>query len=245
MDDAVQAITMAFAVLVFVIALSLAMLLIKQATNTSELLVQYSDLTAFYDNIQLDNNNGITETERVVGLDTVIPTLYRYYKENFCVKIYDVDGSKLLQIFDVNIETNLRSAIINTNASSTSNDPSLIRDDALKKVYNDDTTLYCLFGAPWLGSTETIKQRIDFFIHGDAGYINNSYVDYSSNDGFAAKVDENTKFKERFISYSYSGSTVTTDEGETLVNGAKSKDKIVIIYTILSNSGEAEGETTP
>ena len=59
MDDAVQAITMAFAVLVFVIALSLAMLLIKQATNTSELLVQYSDLTAFYDNIQLDNNNGI------------------------------------------------------------------------------------------------------------------------------------------------------------------------------------------
>ena len=96
MDDAVQAITMAFAVLVFVIALSLAMLLIKQATNTSELLVQYSDLTAFYDNIQLDNNNGIAETERVVGLDTVIPTLYRYYKENFCVKIYD--GSELLQI---------------------------------------------------------------------------------------------------------------------------------------------------
>lgn len=242
MDDAVQAITMAFAVLVFVIALSLAMLLIKQATNTSEILVQYSDLTAFYDNIQLDNNNGITETERVVGLDTVIPTLYRYYKENFCVKIYD--GSKLLQIFDVNIETNLRSAIINTNASSTSDKVALKRDDALKKIYNDDSKPYCLFGAPWLGSTETIKQRIDFFIHGDAGYINNSYVDYIGN-GFATKVNENTKFKERFISYSYSGSTVTTDEGETLVNGAKSKDKIVIIYTILPSSGETEGETTP
>lgn len=237
MDDAVQAISMAFAVLVFVIALSISMLLIKQARTTSELLVQYSDLTAFYDNIQLEDSTDVAETERVVGLDTIIPTLYRYYKENFCVKIYD-DHEQLLQIFDVNIETNLRRAIVNTNAGSNASDKELVRDDALQEIYNDPSTPYCLYGAPWLGSTETIKQRVDFFINGNTGYINNTFLDYSGTDTFSAKIKNNPdiKFKERFISYSYSGSTVTTDEGETLINDAESKDKIVIVYTILPDT---------
>lgn len=244
MDDAVQALTMAFAVIVFVMALTISMMLIGQARDASDALTQYSDLTAFYDNIQLDSDEGVTETERIVGLDTVIPTLYRYYKENFCVKIYDVDNT-LLQIFDVNIETNLRSAIVNTNAGSSKTDQELIKDEAYTKIYNDSKTPYCLFGAPWLGSTETIKQRIDFFVNGDAGYINNTYIDYSGTNCFANKVNDTTKFRERFISYSYSGSTVTTDEGETLIEGAKNKDKIVIIYTILNDTiSPAEGETT-
>lgn len=235
MDDAVQALIMAFSVLVFVIALSVSMMLIGQARNTSDILTQYSDLTAFYDNIQLDNSEGVEETERIVGLDTVVPTLYRYYKENFCVKIYDVDNT-LLQIFDVNIETNLRRAIVNTNAGSSQTDQELIRDEAYINIYNNSSTPYCLYGAPWLGSTETIKQRVDFFINGNAGYINNTYIDYSGTNCFASKVNADTRFKERFISYSYSGSTVTTDEGETLIEDAESKDKIVIIYTILSDS---------
>ncbi len=242
MDDAVQALLMAFAVLVFVIALSVSMMLIKEAQSTSDVLVQYSDLTAFYDNIRLDET-GVAETERVVGLDTVVPTLYRYYKENFCVKIYDGrndsikdEEKRLIQIFDVNIETNLRRAIVNTNATSSSTEKDLIRDNALKEVYNVRGTRYCLFGAPWLGSTETMKQRIDFFINGHAGYINNTYVDYTGSESFAAIVDGNTKFKERFISYSYSGSTEMTEEGETLINDSENKDKIVINYTILPDT---------
>lgn len=240
MEDAVQAISMSFALFVFVIALTISMALIRQATATAEILVQYSDLTAFYDNIQMeDTNEGV---ERIVGLDTVIPTLYRYYKENFCVKIYDVDNT-LMQIFDVNIETNLRAAIINTNAGSDNTNKNLVRDEAYKKIYNDSSTRYCLFGAPWLGSTETIKQRVDFFINGKAGYINNTYIDYSGTDSFAAKIAANKdkiRFRERFISYSYSGSTFTTDDGETLINDSKNKDKIVINYIMLPISADPD-----
>lgn len=238
MDDAVQAITMAFALMVFVMAMTISMMLIKQATSTSETLLKYSDLTSFYDNIKIEE--GDEGLERIVGLDTVIPTLYRYYKENFCVKIYDAtDGStqgQLMQIFDVNIETNLRTAIINTNAGTNNQNKDLVKDDALKRIYNDSSKRYCLFGAPWLGSTETIKQRVDFFINGKAGYINNTYVDYTGTDSFAAKIQtygDRIKFRERFISYSYSGSTFTTDDGETLVNDEKSKDKIVINYIMI------------
>ena len=41
------------------------------------------------------------------------------------------------------------------------------------------------------------------------------------------------QFKERFINYSYTGQTMTTEDGDELVTGEKSKDKIVIIYTLI------------
>ena len=59
---------------------------------------------------------------------------------------------------------------------------------------------YYLFGAPWLGSTESVKTRIDYFIEGKAGYINNQYVDYRGNKFYQARCDEK-QFKERFIKF--------------------------------------------
>ena len=46
------------------------------------------------------------------------------------------------------------------------------------------------------------------------------------------------QFREQFISYSYTGETMETEDGDTLVTGAESKDKIVIIYTMLENPAE-------
>lgn len=182
-----------------------------------------------------DIKNGTT---RIVSTDTIISTLYRYYKENFCVKIYGADN-KLIQIFDVNLEGKAHQAAGDTNAISGAENSKNIENYAYNKLYNreiddnDKKIKYCLFGAPWLGSTESVKTRIDFFVNGEAGYINNSYVNYMDNDFYKARI-ENKQFKERFISYSYSGQTLTTEDGEELVTGEKSKDKIVIIYTLIN-----------
>ena len=234
MDDVVTALMMAFAVLVFIIALSLSMYMFSQVTTTAETLSFYSDRTRFYDNIKLTKEEtGKDCTERLVNTDTIIPTLYRYYKENFCVKIYGTDGN-LIQIFDVNLEGRVNNAIADTEATESADDPKHVTNYALKKVYNDkDEDGYYLFGAPWLGSTENVKKRIDLFVHGKAGYINNEYVDYTGNAFWKARQDGN-QFRERFISYSYAGQTFETDEGDTLVTGANEKDKIVIIYTMLT-----------
>ena len=76
-DNASTALIMAFSILVFVMALSLAMFMFSQVTNTSEVLVQYSDSTRFYDNIKLvEEEVGKDYTERLVSADTIIPTLY-------------------------------------------------------------------------------------------------------------------------------------------------------------------------
>ena len=248
MENAEKAIMMAFAVFVLVIALSLAIYLFSKVTVTSEQLAFYSDSTIYYDNVEFDTSifgantdadikNG---TVRIVSAETIVPTLYRYYKENFCVKIYgeredkSIPNSKrpLIQIFDVNLEGKVHGAAGDTNATASANSPIHVQNYAYNKVFNKDDKKYCLFGAPWLGSTEAVKTRIDLFVNGKSGYINNSYVDYTNNDFYKAR-NAKAQFKERFISYSYTGQTMITDDGEELVTGEKSKDKIVIIYTLI------------
>lgn len=241
MDDIVQALTMAFAIIVFVIALSVSMFMFSQVTTTSEALSLYADSTIYYDNVKLvEDETGKMGTERIVSAETIIPTLYRYYKENFCVKIYDADKN-LIQIFDVKLEGDVHNAIADRNAndpSKTSFDTSSqIVNNALTKVYNDKKKPYYLFEAPWLGSTEAVKTRVDYFINGDFGYINNALVDYRNNKFYKARMQK-VQFREQFISYSYTGETMETEDGETLVTGADSKDKIVIIYTMINNPAE-------
>ena len=252
MENAEKAIMMAFAVFVLVIALSLAIYLFSKVTVTSEQLAFYSDSTIYYDNVEFDTNSSSTDpdikngTVRIVSAETIVPTLYRYYKENFCVKIYgerenkSIENSKrpLIQIFDVNLEGKVHGAAGDTNATGSATTPVHVENYAYNKAFNQDDKKYCLFGAPWLGSTEAVKTRVDLFVNGKAGYINNSYVDYTNNDFYRYRTElkpdgSKYQFKERFISYSYTGQTMITDDGEKLVTGEKSKDKIVIIYTLI------------
>ena len=233
MEDVVHAMIMAFSVLVFVIGLSVVMYMFQQVTETSENILYYSDETNYYDNIKIEEGH----TTRTVDTDTVIFTLYRYYKENFCVKIYDAPaaGGELLQVFDVNLEGKVRQASAISDANVTA------EQKALKKIYNDKTSPLYLFEAPWIGSTdEDIKTRIDYYINGSAGYINNTYVNYKkANNKFyeirlynqTASEANKVYFKEEFIRYTYTGDTMVNDEGEILVEGAAPKDKIVITYT--------------
>ena len=48
-----------------------------------------------------------------------------------------------------------------------------------------------------------------------------------------AQTDITYQFKEKFVSYSYTGETMETEDGDILVTGANSKDKIVITYTFV------------
>ena len=236
MEDAVHAIIMAFSVMVFVIALTVAVYMFQQATSTADTLLYFADETNFFDNIEILEAD--ERTDRIVDIDTIIPTLYRYYKENFCVKIYDGDSvNTLIQVFDVNLEGEVRQAAAVSSGSASK------KQKALNNMYNNPnltTHPYYLFEAPWIGSTdEDIKTRIDYFINGEAGYINNSYVNYIDNKFYKAKErnrmaateDQKVFFKENFIRYTYTGDTITNDDGEILVEGAQPKDKIVIIYT--------------
>ena len=228
MENAIDAIKMGFGMLVFVIAMSATMYLFSIATSTSKVLLYAADKTNFYDNIELDETERITNRE--VGVETIIPTLYRYYKENFAVQIYNKSG-KLTQIFDINVEGKVRKASSTRSISRTGEQNALLSLYGVSSVGAPSTTNPYLFEAPWIGNTsKDIKTRIDLYVKGERGYINGTRVDYTNNN---LKRFSNSRFEEQFAQYAYKGDTISVGEGdgiETITGNSKTETKIVITY---------------
>ena len=107
MENAVDALMIGFAVLVFTMALSLTIYMFSDAVKTSDLVLHSSDITEFMEYQGFDN---FTEAEgsknRVVGLETVIPTLYKYYKENYTVIFRDASGN-FIELYHTKTNTDL------------------------------------------------------------------------------------------------------------------------------------------
>lgn len=226
MEDAVQALKMAFAVFVFVIAISVAFYVISKAKATSETIFYVSDKTNYYDNVE--SNSNVTRT---VGLETVIPTLYRYYRENFMVQIMKSDGT-ILQVFDTTTEWEV------SNAAKVIANKRNDRQKILISLYGDKNKPTNMFGAPWVGTTdEDAKARIDLYIKGGKGYINNALVDYTNKGLFSNGIKETTQFEEIFTEYQFSGQTISDEDGEyELIGDKRGSKKIVITYKVIENN---------
>lgn len=93
MDNAIDALKIAFAVLVFVMALGIVMQVFSQAKAVSDEVFYMTDKTNFY---EYTAGNEMPEG-RIVSGETIIPTLYRYYKENFNVIIIGAENEILWQ----------------------------------------------------------------------------------------------------------------------------------------------------
>ena len=94
MEDAADALKIAFAVFVFVIAITLTFALTSQAKETADYVLYYNDETNFYDYAY----SGIN---RQVSVNEVISTLYRYYKESICVTVDLSSNGGSVNTFDL------------------------------------------------------------------------------------------------------------------------------------------------
>ena len=83
MENASEALIMAFAVLVLVLALSVSISSFTQAKRTADSVMQLTDSRYDYTYIQQ------SDTKRTVSSETIIPTLYRAYKENIVIIFRD------------------------------------------------------------------------------------------------------------------------------------------------------------
>lgn len=230
MENASHALYMAFAFLVFIGACTYSLYMVNVLNNTANSLVYRLDETNYYDSLDLTDllSNGDDTTNnsyKIVSIDSIIPALYKYYRESYTVKILDEDG-ELLQLFDTTVEGDVMTA--NTLIPSRRTD----RQKALLSLYGDSSKACYMFGAPWLGSTnKDTKERVDMYISGEAGYINNIFVDYTSNN---LEMYKDRKFKEIFSEYTYEGDTITSDDGdETLTGTMQTSAKIVITYQLI------------
>lgn len=98
MENAADALKMAAFVLLFVGALSIAMITLSQARAVSQtILYSENDRNSYTYVDESDYIESATtyKTDRIVKLDAILPTLYRYYKENYRVEFYDINGNPI------------------------------------------------------------------------------------------------------------------------------------------------------
>lgn len=93
MENAADALKMAAAVLIFVLAISVAMYGFTKARQAATAVISNSDKSVYYD----AENTDIVD-ERIVGIEAVIPAIYSYFKEGYTVLFYTAnwDGKQII-----------------------------------------------------------------------------------------------------------------------------------------------------
>lgn len=219
MENAVDALKMAFAVIVFVMALSISINMFSNARETADIVLHSSDITEY-----MQFQEAIEGTEsRIVGMETIVPTLYKYYKENYTVIFRDASGG-YMRIYTTKMQ-----------------DTNLWSPDYTNKYYKAKKNIYkvCAFDVddetkrhePWTGSQNEYKKNIDAFLSGKKyifpSYANtNDYGDHFYQYSFDNTLGFENKFKDN---------TFVENLGEYVYNGTNDKDakkKRVIVYTL-------------
>lgn len=129
MENAVDALKMAGAVLLFVLAISVAIVSFGQARETADTILDYKDRETVY----IDGNlyYRATGTERTVGLETIIPTIYRAYIENYKIVFEGLDepiytlklsGGQTILKYTIDLETKKTEDGIEINNVALAND---------------------------------------------------------------------------------------------------------------------------
>lgn len=83
-DNVADALKMAVAVLVFIAALGTSISSFTQARITADSILEYSDREYTYTYVDESDT-----TERIVGAESIIPVIYRSFKENYKIYFYE------------------------------------------------------------------------------------------------------------------------------------------------------------
>lgn len=222
MENIADALKIAGAALLFILAFSVTMIMFSQAQTTTDAVLDNLKLDEFFPKVEPLNAN----VTRKVGIETIIPTIYRYCQsdDNIRIRILDNRGTEL-QVFDQEIESLVQSGL-NVQASSENYE----YYKRLKDDYNTQGKPAYMFGAPWANqSRQYYLERINAYIYGETAkhmptlnYQNNNLMQY-----------KDAEFEESYLEYRTSGQTYTDEYGEEIVV-IPASTKIVITYQITS-----------
>ena len=238
MENATHALLMAFAVMVFVIALTVSMVSFNSVKRVSDVILYTKDETNYY---EYQGATGKAAENRIVGLETIIPTLYKYYKENYTVvfkegtynfETGEISSWKYLPVYKTSANRNWQTpynTLMNKKYGVESSE----------EIFSFDLDEETLRHEPWTGSYDRIKNNLDCLLNGKI-YINpnnnTNYINYSKaplqTGGFIEKY-KNAKFVETIAEYTYSSSQ---NEDTTVSSLTKEKKKRMIIFTHIKNN---------
>ncbi len=93
MENVTEALHIAFGVLIFILALSISIHFFGKVRATTDSILQLRDRENDYSYIEQS-----ADKERTVGVETIVPMLYRAFKENYIIvfKWKDPQPTKLV-----------------------------------------------------------------------------------------------------------------------------------------------------
>ena len=226
MENAAEALHMAAAVLIFVLALTISINAFSEARMTSQTILDYNDREYEYTYVE---DNGTTK--RIVGLESIVPSIYKAYKENYKI-VFDDDG--------------------NTEVVDASN---LLGDDGIYRIKESgrDVAVYSIdLQNEVLGSDTQKEQFIMAILYGnryaDFGTVRQNFIDnlgiYLNETGIYDKIINNgtglyeslgVYYQEETPSQYSDGSS--DDENVGSVPDANKTIKRVITYSISIPNG--------
>lgn len=221
MENAVEALKTAASVLIFVIAITVSFTMFSKAKATADAIITSKDKQEYLEAAELDNGILYTSSEaiakaddtgtqsavsgmttkgdRIVGIDDVISTIYRYYLEKYGVTIITSSGTVIAR-FDSATESFVQSWTEDMQGTD-SNGQTLSANELLNKyeeqikrnisntyvlngievnlktlygvtLKDSDTSSTKKFGAPWYGTESEIIKRVNSDLAG-TNYIKN------------------------------------------------------------------------
>lgn len=247
MENATQALIIAFTVLVFVIALTVSMVSLNSVKRVSDTILYTKDETNYYTYTDV---KGKAKENRIVGLETIIPTLYKYHKENYTVvfktaKYNEAEGTfseiEYLPVYTVQSnrnwqETSYKTLMIDKYYGKGNDNASQQYELKKQQIFSFDMDEETLRHEPWTGSEDKIQENIRCFLNGETYKNPNNgspYKNYSEspliNGGFIAKYKDK-KFVETIEEYKYTSSQASES---TLGSLTKEKFKRMIVFTLI------------
>lgn len=178
MENASDALKIAFGIAVFMLAFTILFQTVSLARRVAESLITEADKTTYYEYYESDMNSVDINGNRIVTLEDMIPTFYRYFTESSAITIIDENGD-IVTRFDRQTET-----ICNNWNDRTESQKKLILNEInyilrpvgantlkdvndlytlFKRIYKQDKNAYHTkeFDCPWNGREALTAQRID------------------------------------------------------------------------------------
>ena len=201
MENAAEALKMAAAVLIFVLALSISINSFSEVRQTSQTILNYRDRE--YETTYVEDNGS---TERLVGAETIIPSIYKIYQENYKI------------IFNINSIGYLYKKKI-TEGEKKGQDEEINYIDLQKEVLGNESQKQRFIQAILYGVNSFEEKRSDV-----EKEFKNLGIEFDNPNGIFEKI-ENKKYKESLGVYYQE--EVDSDSASNISENNKTKKRVI------------------
>lgn len=257
MENASEALKMGAAVLIFVMAISISIFAFTKVRQASTAIMDKFDDKSYY-----SDDNVAIQTNRIVGIETIIPTLYSYYDSNTTILFYVGEG------FDENTYSftsikemplyyseALGSDVLSKNYLKNDLDKSLLNisndpnDDNYRAIYGLDIHDELTRREPWSYNEVYSKIFVESLIAGYNGTEIDGRPEYASSRNISRwnYSQKNNGSPVYYINFQYKGSM----NGKSLsqASGARFLERVGqyntdLVSTVEDGQEKLESQTT-